>query len=163
MCECTYVQGETEFMYKISTVWFLCKRKLKILYSIWPVTFSFQDTCHCQMAQTIRWWNYECLVVTVGVWTGLCPFKVRWQCATQHSLKHAVTCWHQSLLQLLSLATRCVIVLWQTADTCSFRCSHKKKFIRVISGDWVGHAVGPQCLFQLPGCVAFNHCQVSSP
>jgi hypothetical protein len=44
VCVWTHVQGETKFMYKISTVWFIGKSKFKILHSICPVSFSFQDT-----------------------------------------------------------------------------------------------------------------------
>jgi hypothetical protein len=63
-----------------------CFRKPKILYSTFPVTFSFQETRWRQMAQRIKCTNRGRLIITVGAGSRLRPFDGRRQCAARHSL-----------------------------------------------------------------------------
>lgn len=76
------------------------KKRLRMLYN---VIFSFKGACQRQIAQAIKWSNRGPLVVTVCVWSGLHPFRVRWHCAARHSLEYTLTCWHPPLSQLLVL------------------------------------------------------------
>jgi hypothetical protein len=61
------------------------------LYNICPVSFSFQDTRHRQMAQALKLSNRRRLVVIIGVRIGLRPFQGRRQYATRGSLELALT------------------------------------------------------------------------
>jgi hypothetical protein len=61
-----------------------------------------------------------------------------------------------------TLPTRYSIVPRETAQTCSFRCSHRKNSIAVRSSERGGRAIDPPSPVHLPGCVTFNHCRISS-
>jgi hypothetical protein len=61
---CLFVQGKTKF-----------------------VTFSFQEACHRQMVQVVKWSNNGCLIVTISVLSSLPPFRGKQQCTTWHSLE----------------------------------------------------------------------------
>jgi hypothetical protein len=45
------------------------------MYNIYPVTFSFQDTQHRQMAQAIKWSYHSSLVIAIGIPSDLHTFS----------------------------------------------------------------------------------------
>jgi hypothetical protein len=55
------------------------------------------------MEQAVKWSNNGYIIVPAGVQSGLCIFQGRRQCATGHSLEHALTRWLQLLSQVLNV------------------------------------------------------------
>jgi hypothetical protein len=97
--------------------------------AICPVKFSFQEACHCQMAQAIK--LLQCVL------SSLHPFQGRQQCITWHSLEHALTCWHRPCHSYMKSWHKFLVSSWR-----AFRCPHRKKAIGVRSGDCGGHVIG---------------------
>jgi hypothetical protein len=93
-------------------VWFLVKiHKQNIPYNTCPAT-SFQDICHCQMAQAIIRSNHGHLIVTIGVQRGILAFP--------RTLLDGDCC-HSHLKSCHIFES----LIW-TAWPCSFRCPHSK-------------------------------------
>jgi hypothetical protein len=94
--------------------------------------------------------------ITIGGQSNLHPFKERQQGATWHSLKHALSCWHRLLSQLLEVLPR------DLRQSCEVLCKRAPSGVRT-DGNQGRHAIGPPRPVHLLGYTAFNHCQTSSP
>jgi hypothetical protein len=137
-----YIEGETRFMHKLSTLWFLVKnKKYRTAYVPWYFVFK--------MCVTVKW-----CIVSNDQTMGPCdsnkcskwpPLILRQHCTAWHSLVHAQTCWHQSSSKLLK-------VLHKHAPS---GVPKRKISIRVRSGEWGGDAISPWCPFNLLGYVTF--------
>jgi hypothetical protein len=149
-----YIENETKFAHKLSIVWFLVEKQVD---NLCPVTFSFKETRHRQMAQGIVWSNHGHLVVTIRVLSGLRPFQGRRQCAARHSLEHTLTCWHRPLSQPLkscheifdSSGRDCVNLLLQVSPQKNIHrswirrprrpCSRPSTFLDMSRSTTAGH------------------------
>jgi hypothetical protein len=118
-----HIENETKFAHKLPTVQFVAKATIRAYRKTHTISFSRHTSPSNVADRTMG------VSVTFCVPSGLRPLQGRRQCAVWHSLQHT----SPVVTAACSLATRSRIILGGTALTCSFRCPHRKKSIRLRS------------------------------